>query len=44
MEHAGFGSRFFAWLIDGILMGILGAFCGACAFGAATMAALGDDS
>jgi uncharacterized RDD family membrane protein YckC len=44
MEHAGFGSRFFAWLIDGILMGILGAFCGACAFGAATLAAFGDDS
>ena len=44
MEHAGFGSRFFAWLIDGILMGILAGLCAGCAFGAATMAALGDDS
>ena len=44
MEHAGFGSRFFAWLIDGIMMGILGAVCAGCAFGAATLAALGDDS
>ena len=44
MEHAGFGSRFFAWLIDGILMGILAGVCAGCAFGAATLAAAGDDS
>jgi uncharacterized RDD family membrane protein YckC len=44
MEHAGFGSRFFAWLIDGILMGILAGVCAGCAFGAAALAASGDDS
>ena len=33
MEHAGFGSRFFAFLIDGILMGILGGVCAGCAVG-----------
>lgn len=44
MEHAGFGSRFFAWLIDGIMIGILGAICAGCTFGVATLAALGEDS
>jgi len=44
MEHAGFGSRFFAWLIDGILMGILGGVCAGCAFGVGALAAFGDDS
>ena len=44
MEHAGFGSRFFAWLIDLILMGILAGLCAGCAFGASTLAAVGDDS
>ena len=44
MEHAGFGSRFFAWLIDAILMGILGAVCAGCAVGIGLLAALGDDS
>jgi uncharacterized RDD family membrane protein YckC len=44
MEHAGFGSRFFAWLIDGVMLGILGFICSGCAFGAIGLAASADDS
>ena len=44
MEHAGFGSRFFAWLIDGIMMGILGFICASCAALAIGLAVLAEDS